>query len=685
MKQKFSPKLIIKPKYLIALGMCFSFLLGLSILTSQVLDDRDSDATAAGEEVPMGDISIPLDGSAQTLVFPYKADDFADRNALSRLEIQGAGLFSIDTNSVEDWYVPWPGHPNKPAPDPDDPDDPYNLYISNGDFVVSCSGEMNENQKFGVANLGTGSLFEYNLQTARNSGSQTGDNSGDRELFAEHQGCLSLNVVLSEATCDDIGTQARLVFQEYVNVGNDGAGLDPLPSKVFNLIIADPTDPNMCDTGGGEEPPIANADAVSTNMNTPVTINVLDNDSIASGSIDPNTLEITNQPANGVAAVTQGGSGIINYTPDGGYSGEDSFTYRVANGEGAFSNEAFVLISVFDTTIPNESPTAVDDTAATVQNVPVTINVGANDSDPDGSLDPSSISIVENPIYGSLDTTSYGGVIYTPELDFSGQDFFTYNIKDNRGQVSNTAKVSITVSETDTGPGQANLKIITTGDKSSLKQGSDDELIYTYVYSNSSDVPAAATKVITTLDRNLEFVSCSGGCNSNNLPYVVWELGVVEPAEQNSVTMTVKLKTVASPGEVTNTAIIQSPTDISDSQSSYSFVIQPSDKPIDPEKIPSNTIDPTGSGGASGSGGGQGGGSGGSSGGGSGGSNQGSGAGGSGSDSSSADPADRDTSRSGGLATLSGVLLTIIPTIALGFYYLSRYQNRFKIRGGGLK
>ncbi len=88
----------------------------------------------------------------------------------------------------------------------------------------------------------------------------------------------------------------------------------------------------------------------------------------------------------------------------------------------------------------NGKPVAVNDSAATNENTPVTINALNNDSDPDG--DSLRISGVGSPGNG---TAALNGIdiVYTPAAGFSGIDTFSYTISDGRD--TNTATVTVTV------------------------------------------------------------------------------------------------------------------------------------------------------------------------------------------------------------------------------------------------
>ncbi len=86
-------------------------------------------------------------------------------------------------------------------------------------------------------------------------------------------------------------------------------------------------------------------------------------------------------------------------------------------------------------------PIAVDDFANTPQQVPVTVAVLANDSDPDG--DTLAVQSAGEPANGTATVNPGGTITYSPALGFAGVDSFTYTISD--GTASASATVEITV------------------------------------------------------------------------------------------------------------------------------------------------------------------------------------------------------------------------------------------------
>ncbi|NUM66338.1 DNRLRE domain-containing protein, partial [candidate division KSB1 bacterium] len=82
----------------------------------------------------------------------------------------------------------------------------------------------------------------------------------------------------------------------------------------------------------------------------------------------------------------------------------------------------------------NAAPVANNDAATTAAGTAVVINVLANDSDADGSLNPTSVTVATAAAHGTTSVnTSNGAITYTPNAGFSGNDSFTYTVKDNAG------------------------------------------------------------------------------------------------------------------------------------------------------------------------------------------------------------------------------------------------------------
>lgn len=180
---------------------------------------------------------------------------------------------------------------------------------------------------------------------------------------------------------------------------------------------------------------IAQNDTASTPEDTPVTIPVLNNDSDVDS--DFFTVNSITQGTNGT--VTTNGTTII-YTPNLDFTGADSFAYAIS--DGILTDNATVYVTVG---LVNDSPIARNDTASTLENTPIIISVLHNDSDIDDNL-----LIINSITQGSNGTvtTNSTTVTYTPNLNFTGTNSFTYTISDGVN-TSNSAMVTVIVTSVD--------------------------------------------------------------------------------------------------------------------------------------------------------------------------------------------------------------------------------------------
>ncbi|MCS6805113.1 MAG: cadherin-like domain-containing protein [Acidobacteriota bacterium] len=163
-------------------------------------------------------------------------------------------------------------------------------------------------------------------------------------------------------------------------------------------------------------------------------INVLANDS----DPDRGTLMVTgvSDPPN--RTVVNNGNGTVTYTPDANFSGSDSFTYTISDGQGGTDTATVTVNPV------NDPPNAVNDGAITDENVPVTINVLANDTDPEN--DPLTVTGFTAAAHGTVTNLGGGLLKYTPNTNFSGTDSFSYTIGDGQGG-TDTAVVATLVND----------------------------------------------------------------------------------------------------------------------------------------------------------------------------------------------------------------------------------------------
>ena len=191
------------------------------------------------------------------------------------------------------------------------------------------------------------------------------------------------------------------------------------------------------------DPPVAGNTTVSVDRNSSVPVDVVALTSDSDGTVDATTVMAV-PDANGATSVDLV-TGRVTYTPTFGSPtlGAAQFTYTIQDNDGGTSSPGIVTVNIV-----NALPVAVDDIEVIdISSVTsITIDVSANDTDSDGTVDNTTVGITANPSNGVATINAAGVITYTPAPGFVGSDTMQYTVQDNDGAVSNVATVFITVS-----------------------------------------------------------------------------------------------------------------------------------------------------------------------------------------------------------------------------------------------
>jgi large repetitive protein len=181
--------------------------------------------------------------------------------------------------------------------------------------------------------------------------------------------------------------------------------------------------------------PVANDDSSTVAEDADATeFNVLSNDT--DDDSDPITIVDATDPPHGTVQVA--GDGLtLSYEPDPNYDGADSFQYTVSDGSDTDTADVDVTV-----TSVNDAPNAVSDSETLAEDTTTTLDLLANDQDPDDPLD---IVHTTNGSKGVVTITHNGAdVRYDPNPNATGADSFTYTISDGTDEDTATVNVSIT-------------------------------------------------------------------------------------------------------------------------------------------------------------------------------------------------------------------------------------------------
>ncbi len=187
--------------------------------------------------------------------------------------------------------------------------------------------------------------------------------------------------------------------------------------------------------------PVASADAYVGDQGDVISVaaeqGVLVNDSDVEG--DALTASVETEPANGSVQLQADGS--FEYTPNAGFSGIDSFTYVVSDGELASQAEVTLEVLPQDLSpIANNDAYEVD--AGDTLQVQVDAGIVANDGPEGAQL---TALLFRGPSNGDLQLSDDGAFEYSPDAGFSGIDSFLYRVANADGEQSALAAVTIRV------------------------------------------------------------------------------------------------------------------------------------------------------------------------------------------------------------------------------------------------
>lgn len=184
-----------------------------------------------------------------------------------------------------------------------------------------------------------------------------------------------------------------------------------------------------------------NDDDVRTFIDTPITIDVREND--IDDDDDSSDLQVQSISGANNGTVEINTDGTITFTPNSGFKGKEDFNYVLTDEDG---NEAIgrVIVEVSDD-LPTEFA-AVDDNFSTTPGTPVTFDLLANDTDDDNDDSDLEITNISGASNGTVEINADGTITFTPNPNFRGKEDFYYTLTDDEGN-TDTGRAIVTVSE----------------------------------------------------------------------------------------------------------------------------------------------------------------------------------------------------------------------------------------------
>ena len=368
-----------------------------------------------------------------------------------------------------------------------------------------------------------------------------------------------LNVSGSGVIITDTGVSPGFVWQvddlspyEQSMIVITGRLKTPLAAGSFTntAIIASPSPESLPDDNQSsvttivrDVPPVAVDDSYNTPYETALNVNavsgVLSNDYDDNG--DGLTVSLDTNVSHG--SLTLNTNGSFDYTPDGGFNGDDSFVYVAS--DGVLTDTAVVTITVASS--PNSPPVANNDSYATAYESTLNVNAAngvlANDADPD--LDSLTATLDIGVSNGSLTLNADGSFDYAPDNGFLGNDSFVYIASD--GALTDTAVVTITVAAAT----DADLIVYKFVDNPAPYVG--ESIIYIIDVINNGPANATTIVISDVLPIGVTHVSDdSGGAYAAGL----WSVGNLNAGGMATLYITVTVDAGTEGQTITNTAVI---------------------------------------------------------------------------------------------------------------------------------
>ena len=326
------------------------------------------------------------------------------------------------------------------------------------------------------------------------TGHATGTN-GDGSNFVEGlttNSNLSASVALNGASIQRIEISFEAGSQgfmpEYVGVGD----------FTFDVI---------------NEAPVAEVDAETTLEDTSVIVDLIGNDSDPDGD----TLTVTGISSSADGSVVNNSDGTMTFVPDSNFTGSTTVTYTISDGNSGTATATATI----DVIPENDAPVAVADFETTTEDTAVTVDLLANDSDPDVG-DTLTVIGISGSVDGSVINNSDGTMTFVPDSNFTGSTTVTYTIADSDGsQATATATISVSavndapvaVDDFDTTTEDTAVTVDLTGNDSDPDVG--DTLTVTGISSSADG------SIVNNSDGTLTFTPDSNFTGSTTVTYTI--------------------------------------------------------------------------------------------------------------------------------------------------------------------
>ncbi len=380
----------------------------ISVTVSAV---NDAPVTPDDSATTAEDTSLSLD------VLALASD--IDSASLTLQSVQGAGHGTVSLVAGQAVYVPEADYTGP---------DSFTYTVSDGDGGVST----------GTVSVTVSAVNDAPV-TPDDSATTAEDTSLSLDVLALASDIDSASLTLQSVQGAGHGTVSLVAGQAVYVPEADYTGPDSFTYTVSDGDGGVSTGTISVTVSAVNDAPVTPDDSATTAEDTSLSLDVL---ALAS-DIDSASLTLQSVQGAGHGTVSLVAGQAV-YVPEADYTGPDSFTYTVSDGDGGVSTGT---ISVTVSAV-NDAPVTPDDSATTAEDTSLSLDVLALASD----IDSASLTLqsVQGAGHGTVSLVA-GQAVYVPEADYTGPDSFTYTVSDGDGGVS-TGTISVTVSAVNDAP-----------------------------------------------------------------------------------------------------------------------------------------------------------------------------------------------------------------------------------------
>ncbi|MBD2841204.1 DUF5801 repeats-in-toxin domain-containing protein [Erythrobacter rubeus] len=264
-------------------------------------------------------------------------------------------------------------------------------------------------------------------------------------------------LVVTDLTYDPVTGLGSIIYEYTLGDNTDGDDTTVEVDIVVTDLDGDEAEDTLVITIVDDEPEAVDDDEGQVAEDTPVTVNVLDNDIVGADDVEVGDIAFVDGTLSGTGTLVNNGDGTFTYTPGPGEEGEVTFDYTITDGDGDTSTATVTL---------ELEPDSVPEIAVEGDNTVDEAGLAARGDEPAGSDETSNSEFTSgliaidtgNDTVGSLEINGVdvtnGGTVTTSKgvltVTLTGTQYsYTYELTDNTLTDPDSDTFTVTVTDSD--------------------------------------------------------------------------------------------------------------------------------------------------------------------------------------------------------------------------------------------